>query len=38
MIYPIMILYAFIVLMTEAAGKMTKTLTIQGEARRLAKI
>jgi len=38
MIYPIMTLYACVVLAAEAARKMAKTLAIQGEARRLAKI
>jgi hypothetical protein len=38
MIYPIMILYALIILTAEAAKKMVKTLEVQGQARRLVKI
>jgi len=37
MIYPIIILYALIILTAEAAKKMVKILEVQGQARRLAK-
>ena len=38
MLYPIIILYACVVLTAEAAKKMVKILEVQGQARRLAKI
>ena len=38
MIYPMMILYATVVLVAEAARKMHKALALQGRVRRLARI
>jgi hypothetical protein len=38
MIYPIIVLYACVVIMAEVVRKLFKTLAIQGQARRLAKI
>jgi hypothetical protein len=38
MIYPIIVLYACVVITAEVVRKLVKTLSIQGQARKLAKI